>query len=68
MSFTAASHLSQPGVKNVLKKTGHKPRGGQIVKSHKMGVYIMLSWWISSSNGNCLSRPNGTQTLILCIF
>ena len=28
----------------------------------------MLFCWINSSNGNHLSRPNCTQTLILCIF
>ena len=29
---------------------GHKPSGDQIVKSHKK-CFIMLSCWISSSNG-----------------
>ena len=29
------THLSQPGVKNVLMKNVHKLIGGQIVKSHK---------------------------------
>ena len=48
----------------MYKKDGHKPSRGQIVKSQKISVFIMLSCWISSSNGNLLSRPNGTQTLI----
>ena len=30
-------------VKNVLKKIGHKLSGGQMVKSHKISVFIMLS-------------------------
>ena len=34
----------------MLKNKGHKPSGGQIVKSHKK-CFIMLSSWISSSNG-----------------
>ena len=58
----------QSGVKSVFKKIGHEPCGGQIVKSQEISVFIMLSCWISSSNGNQLSRPNYTQTLILCKF
>ena len=45
-----------------------KPIRGQIVKSQKISVFIMLSCWISPSNRNLLSRPNGTQTPILCKF
>ena len=63
MSGTA-THLLQPGVKNVIKKIGHKPSE----KSQKISDFIMLSCWISSSNGNRLSRPNGIQTLILFNF
>ena len=36
----------------MLNKIGHKPSGGQTVKSHKKSVFIMLSCWISSSNAN----------------
>ena len=50
----------------MLKKIGHEPSGCRIVKSQKIGVLIMLSCWISSSNGNGLSRPKCPQTLILC--
>ena len=60
-------HL-QHGVKNVYTKIGQKPSRGQIVKSQKSSVFIMLSCWISPSNRNLLSRPNGTQTHILCKF
>ena len=56
----------KPGVKNVYKKIGQKPSRCQIVNSQKISVFIMLSCWISPINGNLLSRPNGTQTLILC--
>ena len=63
--YRCITYRLQPGVKNVYKKIGHKPSRGQIVKSQKICVFIMLSCWISSSNGNLLSRPNGTQTLIL---
>ena len=40
----------------MLKKIGHEPSGGQIVKSQEISVFIMLSCWISSSNGNHLSK------------
>ena len=49
-------------------KIGHEPSGGQIVKSQEISVFIMLSCWISLSNENHFSRPNCTQTLILCKF
>ena len=52
----------------VKNKIGHKPSGGQIVKSHKISVFILLPCKIISSNGNRLSRPNHTETLILCQF
>ena len=52
----------------MLKKIVHEPSGGQIVKSQEISIFIMLSCWISSSNRNHLSRPNCTQTLILCKF
>ena len=58
--------LLQSGVEIVLKKIGHEPSGGQIVKLHEISVFIMLYCWISSSNRNPQSRPNCTQTLILC--
>ena len=36
MAGTAALYtFCNPGVKNVLKKIGHEPNGGQIVKSQK---------------------------------
>ena len=54
--------LLQSGVEIVLKKIGHEPSGGQIVKSQGISVFIMISCWISSNNGNHLSRPNCTQT------
>ena len=68
LSGTAASHLLQSGVEMVLKKIGYDQSGGQIVKSREVSVFIMLSCWISPSNWNHLSRPNCTQTLILCEF
>ena len=46
MSGTAA----QSGIEIVLKKIGHEQSGGQMVKSQEIGVFIMLSCWISSSN------------------
>ena len=48
------------------EKIGHKPSGSQIVKSHKISDFIKLSSWISLSSRTHLSRPNGTQALILC--
>ena len=69
MSGTAASHVfCNLATKIVLKKIGHEPSGGQIVKSQEISVFIMLSCWISSSNENHFSRPNCTQTLIICKF
>ena len=53
----AITYHLQPGVKNVYKKTGQKPSTGQIVKLHKISVFIMLPCWISPSNRNLLSRP-----------
>ena len=47
---------------NCVKKIGREPSGSQIVKSHEISVFIMLSCWISSSNENHLSRANCTQT------
>ena len=44
MSVTAASHVFlQSGVEIVLKKIGHEPSGGQIVKSQEISVFIVLS-------------------------
>ena len=60
--YCCITHLLQSGVKNVLKKIGHDPNGGQIVKSQEITVFIKLSCWISSGNGNRLSIPNCTQT------
>ena len=52
MSGSAAfTRLLSPSVKNVLKKIGHKPSGGQIVKSQKISVFIMLSSWIRQAMG-----------------
>ena len=67
MPGTVALHVDC-SVKIVLKKISHKPSGGQIVKSHKIRVFKMLSCWITSSNGNHLTSQTGTQTLILCKF
>ena len=67
MYCSVTRHL-QSGVEIVLKQIGHEQSGGQIAKSQEIGVFIMLSCWISSSNWNHLSRPNCTQTLILCKF
>ena len=46
---------------------GHKPSRGQIVKSHEISVFIKLSCWISSSNGNQDSRPNGSLQILSLI-
>ena len=53
--------------KNVYKKIGQKPSRGQIVKSQKISVFIMLSCWISPSNGNLFSIPfqSGRQRTVL---
>ena len=60
--------LMESGVELVLKKIGHEQSGGQIVKSQEIGVFIMLSCWMDSSNWNHLSRPNCTQTLTFYKF
>ena len=52
----------------MLKKIGHEPSGGQIVKSQEISVFIMLFCLISSSNWIHFSRPNRTQTPIKSIF
>ena len=39
----------------MLKKIVHEPNGGKIVKSQKIRGFIMLSYWINSSNGIHLS-------------
>ena len=54
--YCCVTHLLQPGVQNVLKKIGREASGCQIVKSQKISVFIMLSCWISSNNGNRISR------------
>ena len=66
--YCCITHRLQSGVKNAFKKIGHETNGGQIVKSQKISVFIMLSCRINSNNGNHLSRPNCTQTRILCTF
>ena len=38
MLVTAASHVLQSGVEFMVKKIGHKPSGGQIVKSQEISV------------------------------
>ena len=43
----------------MLKKIGHKPSGGQIVKLQKISIFIMLFCWISYKKGNRLSASNG---------
>ena len=68
MSGTAALHIVCNQASIMSTKNGQKPSRGQIVKSQKISVFIMLSCWISPSNGNLLSRPNGTQTVLLCKF
>ena len=62
MSVTAALHIFRNQGLNVLKKIGHIPSGGHIVKSHTISVFIMFSCWISSRNRNHLSSLNGTET------
>ena len=57
--YFCITHLSQPGVKMCYSKLAIN----QIVKSHRISVFIMLYCWISSCNGNRLSRPNGTICL-----
>ena len=47
VSVSASSHtFPNPVVKTVFKKIGHKPAGNQIVKSHKMCLFFMLTRWI----------------------
>ena len=41
--YCIITHHSQPGVKNVSIEIGHKTSGGQIVESHKISRFIMLS-------------------------
>ena len=61
MSGTAALHIvCNQASKMCTRKFAKKPSRGQIVKSQKISVVIMLSCWISPSNGNHLSRPNVT--------
>ena len=61
MSSTGALHVFAIRREIVLKKIGHELSGGQIVKSHDISDFIMLSCWISFSNENHLNRPNCTQ-------
>ena len=68
MSGAAALHTFSIRRQYVLKTIVYEPSGGQIVKSQKISVFKMFVFWINSSNGNRLSRPNCTQTRILCKF
>ena len=43
MALNAISFLVQSGIEIVLKKIGHEPSGGQIVKSLEISVFIVLS-------------------------
>ena len=52
----------------MLKKIGHEPSGGQIVKSQKISVFIMLSCWISSSNGLVSVNQNVPRPLLFANF
>ena len=47
--YCCVTRLVQSGVEIVLKKIGHEPSGGQIVKSQEIRDFIMLSYGISSS-------------------
>ena len=68
MSVTAALHIFCNQGQNVSQSIGHNPGGGQNVKSHKISDLIMFCSWISSSNGNQLSRPHGIPSLILANY
>ena len=48
------------------RKLGHKCSGGQIVKSHKISVLYNALLLVRFKQLNHLSRPNGSQALILC--
>ena len=41
--YCCITHVLQSGVKTAFKKIGHKPDKGQMVKSHKILRFIMLS-------------------------
>ena len=52
-------------VKNLFKKIGFKPDGGQFVKSQKNCVFVMLSLRIKLSNVNRLYGPKCSQRVVL---
>ena len=52
----------------MLKKTGHKPSGEQIVMLRKISVLRMLYISLAVLPVVHLSKPNGTQTLSFCKF
>ena len=58
-------YTSFAGFKALLKKTGYKPDVGQI-QSHTNFCLFTLICLISFRDSKRLSRPRGTQTLILC--
>ena len=55
------THLSQPGVKNLLTKNGHKSRGVEWLSHKNKRFYnaLLLVYGF---------MVNGTETLILCEF
>ena len=62
MSVTGVLHtiFDQGSKLYVFNRTGRNPKGGPILKSHES-----CASWINSGDGNRLSSPKGTQTLIL---
>ena len=68
MSSTAASHVFCNLASKCVKENWSRTKWGSNCKVTRNKSFIMLSCWISSSNENHFSRPNCTQTLILCKF
>ena len=62
------THFSFLEVKNLFKKIGFKPDGGQFVKSQKNCVFVKLSLRIKLSNANRPCGPKSSQKVVLWEF
>ena len=66
MPGTAALHIFWHQASKCVKENWSLTKWGYHCRVTENKRFIMLSCWISSSNGTSLSRPKCTQTLIPC--
>ena len=51
--------------RNCALKIGHQPGGGQMLKSRKIALFVIVSWVFTLDVWNHLSTPQGPQTRTL---